>query len=233
MIYNASFHFVLSNPIQGIQMALLVNEIFYSIQGESTWSGLPCAFVRLSGCNLRCSYCDTRYAYEQGEEWELDALLGQLKAFQCRRVTITGGEPLLQSETPVFVTRLLESGYLVSLETNGSMDIGAVEPRCIRVMDLKCPSSGMQSHNRMSNIEQLGPLDQVKFVIADKNDYNFAKSIVPELGRAMDADRILFSAVHGILDANQLAGWMLHDHIEARLQIQLHKYLWPDRDRGV
>ncbi len=214
-------------------MALRVNEIFFSIQGESTWSGLPCAFVRLTGCNLRCSYCDTQYAYGQGEDWTLDAVFQRLTDTQCRRVTVTGGEPLLQDEALVLVTRLINKGFMVSMETNGSMNIGSVDPRCIKVMDLKCPSSGMQEHNRMDNIQRLGSLDQVKFVIADQNDYLFARDMVDKLGHAMDAERILFSAVHGFLGADQLAAWMLNDHIHARLQIQLHKYLWPGKDRGV
>ncbi len=214
-------------------MALRVNEIFFSIQGESTWSGLPCAFVRLTGCNLRCSYCDTQYAYDQGDDWTLDAVFQRLTETQCRRVTITGGEPLLQEEALVLVTQLINKGFMVSMETNGSMNIGSVDPRCIKVIDLKCPSSGMQEHNRMDNIQRLGSLDQVKFVIADHNDYLFARGMVDKLGHAMDAERILFSAVHGLLGADQLAAWMLNDHIHARLQIQLHKYLWPGKDRGV
>jgi len=214
-------------------MALRVNEIFFSIQGESTWSGLPCTFVRLTGCNLRCSYCDTQYAYDQGEDWTLDAVFQRLTDTQCRRVTVTGGEPLLQDEALVLVTRLINKGFMVSMETNGSMNIGSVDPRCIKVMDLKCPSSGMQEHNRMDNIQRLGSLDQVKFVIADQNDYFFARDMVEKLGHVMDAERILFSAVHGFLGADQLAVWMLNDHIHARLQIQLHKYLWPGKDHGV
>lgn len=214
-------------------MSLLVSEIFYSIQGESTWSGLPCGFVRLSGCNLRCRYCDTQYAYEPGDPMEVGDILEQLNRFDCSHVTITGGEPLFQKETPILVSRLLGDGFKISVETNGSQDIGILDPRCIKVMDLKCPSSGMQAHNRMENLELLGPLDQVKFVIANQEDYQFALMLTGRISGHIQPGNILFSPVHGILSAIDLARWMLDDHAHARLQIQLHKYLWPDKDRGV
>lgn len=214
-------------------MHLLVNELFYSIQGESTWSGLPCGFVRLSGCNLRCRYCDTQYAYAPGDPIEVASILEQLNQFDCSHITITGGEPLLQKETPILVSRLLRAGFKVSIETNGSQDIGIVDPDCIKVMDLKCPSSGMQAHNRLENLKLLGPLDQVKFVIADQEDYQFALTMAGRISDRLQTGNILFSPVHGVLAARDLARWMLEDHVRARLQIQLHKYLWPDKDRGV
>ncbi len=214
-------------------MTLLVSELFYSIQGESTWSGLPCGFVRLSGCNLRCRYCDTQYAYESGNPTEVGDILQQLTRFECSHVTITGGEPLLQKDTPILVSRLIQNGYNISLETNGSLDIGIVDPRCVRIMDLKCQSSGMQAHNRMENLKLLGPQDQVKFVIATKEDYQFALMMAKQLAGTIQADKILFSPVHRLLAADVLAQWMLRDHARARLQIQLHKYLWPDQDRGI
>jgi 7-carboxy-7-deazaguanine synthase len=213
-------------------MTLLVNELFYSIQGESTWSGLPCGFVRLSGCNLRCRYCDTQYAYGPGDPMEVEQMLQQLNRFSCSHVTITGGEPLLQKETPMLVSRLLQNGYMVSMETNGSQDIGIVDPQCVKIMDLKCPSSGMQAYNRMENIKLLGLQDQVKFVIVDQKDYQFALMMARQLARHVQAGNILFSPVHGQLSATDLAQWMLNDHVCARLQIQLHKYLWPDQARG-
>jgi 7-carboxy-7-deazaguanine synthase len=214
-------------------MTLLVNELFYSIQGESTWSGLPCGFVRLSGCNLRCRYCDTQYAYEPGDPTQVGEILQQLNRINCSHVTITGGEPLLQKETPLLVSALLQNGFNISMETNGSQDIGIVDPGCVKIMDLKCPSSGMQAYNRMENLKLLGPQDQVKFVIANQEDYQFALMMARQLASHLQAGNILFSPVHRLLPATDLAQWMLHDHVRARLQIQLHKYLWPDQERGV
>lgn len=214
-------------------MPLFVTELFYSIQGESTWAGLPCGFVRLSGCNLRCRYCDTQYAYEPGDLMPVDDILKQLERFDYTHVTVTGGEPLLQKDSTKLISRLLQKGYRVSLETNGSQDIGSVDPLCTKVMDLKCPSSGMQSHNRMANLKLLGPLDQVKFVIADHEDYHFALMMASRLTSHIHHERILFSPVHGQLPAQELAQWMLRDHARARLHIQLHRYLWPDKSRGI
>ncbi len=214
-------------------MALLVNEIFHSIQGESLWAGLPCIFIRLTGCNLRCRYCDTQYAYEQGSAWELAAILEYLKDMACCRVTLTGGEPLLQRDTDTLIKDLIDRGYVVSLETNGSQDIASVDPRCIKIVDIKCPSSGMQSHNCKDNINSLHPEDQVKFVIADYDDFQFARITSTRLTEHLTASNILFSPVHDRLPAHRLAEWMLKENVDARLQIQLHKYLWPDIDRGV
>ncbi len=214
-------------------MSLLVTEIFYSIQGESVWSGLPCAFVRLSGCNLRCHYCDTTYAYEPGEPMGLNEILKRVNRFNCSRLTITGGEPLLQAEMPQLAALLLENGFDVSVETNGSIDIGRIDRRCLIIVDVKCPSSGMQEHNRMENLHQLGSRDQIKFVIADRQDFDFASAITRRLASDIDADRIWFSPVHDRLPADRLAEWMLNSNSHARLQLQLHKCIWPDKDRGV
>jgi 7-carboxy-7-deazaguanine synthase len=214
-------------------MTLLVNEIFYSIQGESLWSGLPCVFVRLSGCNLRCRYCDTRYAYQPGDPMTLNQIMAEVSAFQCPRITLTGGEPLYQQETPSLVSLLLENDYSVSMETNGSFHIGPLDPRCIKVMDIKCPSSGMQSHHCMENIQLLGPDDQIKFVIADRADFEFAASLTQRLSSGIEDERMLFSPVYGVLPPQQLAEMMLASRSHGRLQIQLHKLLWPDRTRGV
>ena len=214
-------------------MVLFVNEIFYSIQGESTWAGLPCGFVRLSECNLRCRYCDTQYAYGPGEPMEIEDIAAQLNRLHCTYVTITGGEPLLQANTPALISHLIQKRFIVSLETNGSLDIGVVDRRCVKVMDLKCPSSGMQDHNRMENLEILGPLDQIKFVIADHADFQFAHAEAERISARIQADRILFSPVHDALPATDLAHWMLAAHSHGRLQIQLHRYLWPKMERGV
>ena len=210
-----------------------VNEIFYSLQGESTWVGLPFVFVRLTGCNLRCRYCDTRYAYDQGEPMSMEAILQQVAAFGCSRVTLTGGEPLLHAQAPALVAALLDRGYRVTVETNGSLDIGPLDARCIRIMDIKCPSSGMQAHNRWANLPLLGPADEVKFVVADRADFQFALDALPRLADNIPPDRRLFSPVNDLLPARQLADWMLSARVEARMQIQLHKALWPNITRGV
>ena len=216
-----------------ILVSLLITEIFYSIQGESIWSGLPCVFVRLSGCNLRCHYCDTPYAYEPGEPLGLKKIIDRISKYNCRRLTITGGEPLLQEATPDLVTLLLETGYDVSIETNGSLDIDRLDRRCIRIMDIKCPSSGMQENNRMENLKVLSAVDQIKFVIADRGDFEFSAAIAKRLASNITADRIWFSPVSGILPADRLAAWMLESNAHGRLQLQLHKLIWPHRDRGV
>ena len=214
-------------------MEFMVNEIFHSIQGESSWAGLPFVFVRLTGCNLRCRYCDTRYAYTEGSSWSIDAILNQVSRFACRRVTLTGGEPLLQPQCPELVSRLLSHGFIVTLETNGSLDIGRVDRHCIKIMDLKCPSSGMQAHNRWENLELLSPDDEVKFVVADPIDLEFARMAIARIGDRIPATHRLLSPAHGEMDMQQLAQWMLDTHVEARLQVQLHKIVWPTRQRGV
>ncbi len=214
-------------------MALLVTEIFYSIQGESIWSGLPCVLIRLSGCNLRCHYCDTPYAYAPGQPMTVKEIMDRIEGYRCRRLTITGGEPLVQEETPALVSMLIEKGYRVSVETNGSLDIDLLDRRCIKIVDVKCPSSGVQAHNRLENLRQLGPEDQIKFVIADRRDFDFSLAIAKDISSDVEADRIWFSPVHGLLPADRLAGWMLDAGAHGRLQLQLHKILWPDKDRGV
>lgn len=214
-------------------MFLKVNEIFYSIQGESVHAGRPCVFVRLTGCNLRCHYCDTRYAFHEGTDYPISQILEQVASFGCRLVALTGGEPLLQEAAPQLGRHLLDSGYTLLMETNGSLDIDRMDRRCSRVMDIKCPSSGEQHRNDPGNIERLTANDQVKFVIGDEADYRFAKKILPTLPTHLPSARILFSPIIGRLPAARMARWMLDDGIQARLQIQLHKIIWPDRDRGV
>lgn len=214
-------------------MNLKVNEIFYSIQGESVHAGLPCTFVRLSGCNLRCHYCDTRYAYDAGETMSIAQIIEQVDAFGCHLVEITGGEPLLQELTPALVDALLGNGYQVLMETNGSLDINRVDRRCSRIMDIKCPSSGERNQNDPLNLVRLTAHDQVKFVIGDHDDFLFASQMLSRLPATMPPDRILFSAVSGRMHPDQLARWMLEARIKARLQLQLHRLIWPDQDRGV
>lgn len=213
-------------------MALTINEIFYSIQGESTWAGLPFVFIRLTGCNLRCRYCDTQYAYTQGTVWTIDKILAHVAKLRCRHIAVTGGEPLLQTDTPLLIEQLLESGFTTTIETNGSQDVGVLDPRCIKVVDVKCPSSEMMAKNDWNNFKQITRHDQVKFVIADRIDFEFACKTLETISETLPIQQILFSPVHGVLAADELAQWMLDSHIQARLQIQLHKYLWPHVDRG-
>jgi 7-carboxy-7-deazaguanine synthase len=214
-------------------MNLRINEIFYSIQGESVHAGLPCVFVRLTGCNLRCSYCDTQYAFDEGRFMSVADIIRQVGQFGCGLVEITGGEPLFQSHTPALAGKLLESGYQVLVETNGSLDIDRVDRRCSRIMDVKCPSSGEQSRNDSANLNRITPNDQVKFVIADRDDFSFAEQMVSRLPASLPPDRVLYSAVSGRLPPHQLARWMLDARTRARLQLQLHRLIWPDQDRGV
>ncbi|WP_457574183.1 radical SAM protein [Desulfolithobacter sp.] len=215
-------------------MALVVNEIFYSIQGESTYAGLPCIFVRLTGCNLRCAYCDTRYAFSQGRPMTLEEIEDLLRLHRCSLVEITGGEPLLQDETPELVRRLLERGYRVLLETNGSLDISRVDSRCIRIMDLKCPSSGEVEQNDLENLHRLTPGDEVKFVLGDRDDYEWARDMVRRVRPvAPPGTTILFSAIADQLDHATLARWIIEDNLGVRLQVQLHKIIWAPDTRGV
>lgn len=214
-------------------MTLQVNEIFYSIQGESLHAGRPCVFVRLSGCNLRCSYCDTTYAYEEGRACAIEEIIESVRRFNCNLVEITGGEPLLQSETTVLIKTLLNGGFSVLLETNGSFDIGVTDPRCVRIMDIKCPSSGESGSFRDINLMRLTRQDQIKFVLADRGDFDFAVKTLDLIPMTIPRDHILFSAVHGRLSLSLLAEWILSAHLPVRLHLQQHKIIWPDVARGV
>lgn len=209
---------------------LKVNEIFYSIQGESGYAGLPCIFIRLTGCNLRCAYCDTPYAYEEGETLSIAEILERIRSFHCPLVEITGGEPMLQRETPGLVTALLQEGYRVLVETNGSRDIDSLPDGAVCIMDIKCPGSGEAKQMDWKNIKRLKPGDQVKFVLTDEADYHWAKNHLPKIAENVEA---FLSPVPGRLDPAQLAEWMLGDHLQVRLHLQLHKILWPDGKRGV
>ena len=213
-------------------MALQVNEIFYSIQGESTYSGRPCVFVRLTACNLRCRWCDTEYAFYEGETFTVEQVLEQVRAYKCPLVEITGGEPLLQEEVYPLMDQLLLEGYEVLIETGGSLDVGRLDPRVVKIMDLKAPGSGMDRFNNLSNLQHLDRKDQVKFVVADRRDYEWAKGMMAEHALAERAE-VLFSPVFGELHPRELAEWILADRLPARLQIQLHKVLWDPDQRGV
>ncbi|BBO73672.1 7-carboxy-7-deazaguanine synthase [Desulfosarcina widdelii] len=216
-----------------ITMNLTVNEIFYSIQGESVHAGLPCVFVRLTGCNLRCRYCDTRYAFNEGSTMAVGQILDRVASFGCSLVEITGGEPLLQKGTPELATALLAQGHEVLVETNGSLNIDRVDRRCSRIMDIKCPSSGEASKNDADNLARLTANDQIKFVIGDEDDFRFALQTLDRMPDVLPRDRILFSNVAEQLPPDLLARWMLDAHIRARMQIQLHTVIWPNRDCGV
>ncbi len=214
-------------------MTLLVNEIFHSIQGESIYSGRPCIFIRLTGCNLRCTYCDTRYAYEDGEEMEIAEIIRCVAAYNCRLVEITGGEPLLQNETPLLIFGLLENGYEVLMETNGSLDISKVDPRCVKIVDIKCPSSHASEKNDLENLKRLNPKDQIKFVIGNRTDYVYAKKTMALNRPDFPGDHILFSPISGKMPSEDLAEWILEDNLNVRLHLQIHKIIWPDRKKGV
>ena len=212
-------------------MSLLINEIFYSIQGESVYSGRPCVFVRLTGCNLRCSYCDTIYAYENGSEMEIEPIIKQVDSFRCPLVEITGGEPLIQPETPLLIHSLLENGYEVMIETNGSLDISIIDNRCIKIVDIKCPSSMESDKNNLENLKRMSMKDQVKFVIGTRKDYEYALEIIKLIPSGFPGHHILFSPVSGEIFPSQLANWILEDKLAVRFHQQLHKIIWPDEDR--
>ncbi len=211
---------------------LTVCEIFRSIQGEGTRAGLACGFVRLAGCNLRCAWCDTSYAWEGGREMAVDDVLAEVAELAVPRVEVTGGEPLIQPAAFELLRRLCDAGFETLLETNGSQDISAVDPRVVRVVDLKCPSSGHADANRWANVPHLTARDEVKFVLADRADYDFARAAVAEHALAARC-AVVFQPVHGRLAPATLAEWILADRLDVRLGIQLHKLLWPGRERGV
>jgi 7-carboxy-7-deazaguanine synthase len=212
-------------------MPLLVNEIFLSLQGESTYAGLPCVFVRLTGCNLRCSYCDTPYAYDEGRWVSQGEILDVIGSYGVRLVEITGGEPLLQSECPELASALLGRGYTVLVETNGSQDIRLLPEGCIRIVDLKCPGSGMTDRMDFQNLHRLGRRDEVKFVLQDRRDYEWAREIMRSHPMP-EPSRTLLSPAHPFLCARDLAEWMLADRPPARIQVPLHRVLWPEQPRG-
>ena len=215
-------------------MSLRINEIFYSIQGESLYAGLPCVFIRLTGCNLRCAYCDTRYAYEEGMDMTIPEILSRIESYPASTlVEITGGEPLFQEETPVLVKQLLDQGRTVLMETNGSLDISRIDSRCIRIMDIKCPSSRMHAHNDPDNLRRIGPHDQIKFIIETPSDYVYALNILKQLPTDFPRSSVLFSPASGSLSPSLLAKWILQDSLGIRLHLQLHKLIWPNTERGV
>jgi len=214
-------------PLQrpGDAARLRISEVFLSLQGETSLAGWPTAFIRLTGCPLRCQYCDTAYAFHGGEWRALDALLEQAASFRVRHVCVTGGEPLAQKPCIELLRRLCEAGYVVSLETSGAIDIGAVDPRVIRIVDIKTPGSKEAARNRWENLALLTPRDQVKFVVCDRADYEWARGLVAE-HRLAERCEVLFSPSYGQLPARELADWIVADALPVRFQLQLHKALW-------
>lgn len=211
---------------------LKINEIFYSIQGESTFSGLPCIFIRLTYCNLRCSYCDTEYAFYEGKNISIEEILETVKSYNCNLLEITGGEPLMQEKSYELMNKLCDNGYTVLLETSGSLSIENVDPRVRIIMDLKCPSSRMVKKNLYSNIDFIKRKDEIKFVIGNREDYDWAKGIILQY-KLHEKCEILFSTVFGKLGLKDLAEWILSDNLKVRFQTQLHKYIWNPEKRGV
>ena len=209
-----------------------ITEIFHSIQGESSYAGQPCVFVRLTGCPLRCTWCDTDYAFYGGNEFSIDEVLAKVQTYGCRLVEVTGGEPLVQPESLPLMTRLCDAGYTVLLETSGAVDIAPVDPRAHVILDVKCPGSGMTDRMHWTNLSQLAAKDEAKFVMADRADYDWAREILTQYDVASRCP-VLFSPVFGSLDVRQLAEWILADRLPVRFQLQMHKYIWAPDMRGV
>lgn len=203
---------------------LRLTEIFYSIQGESSAAGRPCVFVRLSRCNLRCTWCDTTYSFKGGDRSSIDAVLAEVESYGCNLVEITGGEPLLQPAVHPLMTELCDAGHEVLIETSGSLDISPIDPRVKVIMDLKAPGSGEVDKNLFENIEHLKPDDEVKFVILDRVDYEWSVARVREYG-LLERCSVIFSPVHGVMDAHELSQWILEDRLDIRLGLQIHKFL--------
>jgi 7-carboxy-7-deazaguanine synthase len=210
-----------------------ITEIFLSIQGESSWAGFPCVFVRTTGCHLRCNWCDTEYAFYGGRDMPVEEVVQEVERIGrgCRLVELTGGEPLLQKDAPRLAELLLAHGYKVLCETSGSLDVAVLPAEVVKIMDLKCPGSGEAEKNLWANLEKLGPEDEIKFVIQDRPDFDWALSVIDEHGLA--ERRLLFAPVWGSLELKQLAEWMMQDNAPARLQTQLHKHIWSPNATGV
>ncbi len=214
-------------------MNLTVNEIYQSVQGESTWAGLPCVFVRLTFCDLRCKYCDTAYAFYAGTKRPVNEIVAEVLAIDCPLVEITGGEPLLQKNVLPLMTQLCDAGRTVLIETSGAHDISKIDPRVHRIMDLKTPSSGECARNRFENIPHLAERDEVKFVLGSREDYEWSRAQIRdhELGKRVRA--VLLSPVFGRIDPRDIVAWMLDDKLPARFQLQMHKFIWEPNKQGV
>ena len=209
-----------------------INEIYYSVQGESSKAGLPTVFVRLTYCNLRCSYCDTEYAFYDGTDRSIDEIISEVKKFNCNLVEITGGEPLFQNECLNLMTRLCDDGFEVMLETGGSLPIKDIDKRVMIIMDLKCPSSKMMRKNLYENLDFIKPNDEIKFVIGNREDYEWTKEIINKFNLT-EKSALLFSVVFGKLEPVQLVEWILEDKLKVRYQLQMHKIIWEPSAKGV
>ena len=213
-------------------MNLKINEIYFSVQGESSYSGLPCIFVRLTYCNLRCTYCDSEYSFYDGEKMKIDEILKEIKKYSCNLVEVTGGEPLLQKNCINLLNELVKNKYDVLLETSGSLSISDVPNKVINIIDFKCPSSKMDSKNMWKNINYLKKNDEIKFVIGDRNDYEWTKQKIEEFKLNQICD-ILISPVYGKIEPKEIVKWILEDNLKVRFQIQIHKEIWPADKKGV
>jgi 7-carboxy-7-deazaguanine synthase len=209
-----------------------ITEIYQSIQGESSYAGLPCIFVRTTGCDLRCTWCDSEFAFYGGEKMSVDEIIERVKQFSGRLVELTGGEPMLQKDLPELASRLLAEDYTVMIETGGHRDLSTLDSRVIKIMDIKCPASGESDKNLWSNLEYLTPNDEIKFVIADRADYEWACKIITS-HQLEERVKILFSPVFNSIDPKDLVDWILKDGLKARFQLQLHKYIWSPDERRV
>lgn len=212
---------------------LTINEVFYSVQGESSYAGRPCVFVRLTACDLRCTWCDTPYAFHEGAKRPLETILEEVAAFACPLVEVTGGEPLLQEDVYLLMERLLEGGRTVLLETGGHRSTARVPERVVTILDVKCPGSGESAKNDWSNLDRLRPHDEVKFVVKDRADYEYARDVIARHDLATRAAAVHVSPVHGVMNARTLSEWVLADKLPVRVQLQLHKYIWDPATRGV
>lgn len=212
---------------------LTVNEIYQSIQGESTWAGLRCVFVRLTFCNLRCTYCDTEYAFYEGKKRSADWVFDEVMALDCPLVEMTGGEPLLQKAVLPLMTRFCDAGRTVLIETSGNRDISAIDPRVHIIMDLKTPDSGECAKNRLGNIDFLKLKDEVKFVIGSEADYVWARELIREHGLIGKCGTVLFSPVFGKIDPRQIVEWVIRDKLDVRFQLQMHKFIWEPNKKSV
>lgn len=211
-----------------------ITEIFYSIQGESSFAGLPCVFVRLTWCNLRCSWCDSEYTFTGGTEMAIEEVIAQVRGYECKLVEITGGEPLVQKrECTELVTRLCDEGFTVLVETGGGLDASVLDARAIKILDVKCPGSGEAERNVWSNLEKLNPQDEIKFVIKDRTDFDFALAVIEKYRLNQRQPHVLVSPVWDAVELKDLAEWILQSGIRARMQLQLHKYIWGPDVKGV
>ena len=216
-----------------IKGLVTINEIFYSVQGESTYAGQPCVFVRLTACDLRCTWCDTPYAFHEGRKRPIDEVVAEVEKYECQLVEVTGGEPLLQDDVYPLMSELLSRGKTVLLETGGHRSTVRVPEPVVTILDVKCPGSGEADHMDWDNLNRLRPRDEVKFVVQDRADYDYARGVIDRFGLAERAAAIHLSPVHGVLDPKTLSEWVLADRLHVRVQLQLHKYIWPPDTRGV